>query len=280
VKIFVLGGALVILVSGAFSRPAVPGTQTQSIVSTVEQIQEDFRNVPCRLKDRQGGVRALFGKMGAPDDALTIEKRDNVENLVLRLDSASPETIVIGAHYDHIERGCGAVDNWSGIVTLAHAYRSIRQRPVHKKVLFVAFGREEEGLLGSKAMVRAIPKEDLPNYCAMINIDSFGLARPFALENASSKSLMTLAKKTAEELKIPFYTVPIMHGDSDSSSFVARGIPAVTLSGLSNDWMKILHTSSDQQSKVIPLSVYLGYRLALLMWRTVDEAPCSAYRPG
>ena len=266
------------LIRVGFSGPAVPGMQTGSLLSTVEQIQEDFQNVPCRLKDRQVGVRALFSKKGAPDDALVIEKRDNVENLVIRRASESEETIVIGAHYAHIDRGCGAIDNWTGIVTLAHLYRSIRQVPVHKTVLFVAFGKEEEGLLGSKAMVRTIRKDDVPRYCAMINIDSFGLSQPFALANASSKKMMALAKSTAEELKIPFYTVPIQQGDSDSSSFIDKGIPAVTLSGLSNDWKTILHTNNDQPAKVIPLSVYLGYRLALLMWKNIDQEQCSAYR--
>jgi hypothetical protein len=90
--------------------------------------------------------------------------------------------------------------------------------------------------------------------------------------------LMDLAKTAAGELKIPFYTVPIMQGDADSSSFKAKGIPAVTLSGVSNDWQSILHTSNDQATKVVPLSVYLGYRLALSMWNAIDQASCSAYR--
>ena len=34
-------------------------------LSTVKQIQEDVRNVPCRANERQAGVRDLFGKFGA-----------------------------------------------------------------------------------------------------------------------------------------------------------------------------------------------------------------------
>src|SRR5439155_3070077 len=106
----------------------------------------------------------------------------------------------------------------------------------------------------------------------------FGLARPFAMENTSSPSLIALAKDSAANLDIPFYTVPIRAGDADSSSFIARKIPAITLSGLSNEWQEILHSPNDQSSKVIPLSVYLGYRLALLMWTKMAAAPCPAYR--
>jgi Zn-dependent M28 family amino/carboxypeptidase len=252
--------------------------EKDAILSTVDQIQEEFTNVPCRAKDRQAGVRALFEKAGAPKDAMAVEKFGSVENLVLRQAGTSTDTIVIGAHYDFVERGCGAVDNWSGIVTVAHLYRTIRLLAVQKTVAFVAFGKEEEGLLGSKAMVRAIPKDELPRYCAMINIDSFGIARPFAMKNTSSPGLMELAEETAGTLKIPFYTVPINNADADSSSFIARKIPAVTLSGLADGWQLILHTANDQASKVNSGSVYLGYRLALGMWSAIDKAPCDMYR--
>jgi hypothetical protein len=127
-------------------------------------------------------------------------------------------------------------------------------------------------------MVKAIPKQDIPKYCAMINVDSFGLGQPFAMENSSSKAMMSLATKVAGELKVPFAEVPILGADADSSSFTSYGIPAVTLSGVSNDWKSILHTTNDQASKVIPASVYLGCRMALAMWNSVDTAPCNAFR--
>ena len=65
---------------------------------------------------------------------------------------------------------------------------------------------------------------------------------------------------------------------SDSSSFIAKKIPAVTLSGLSNEWQSILHTPFDQVKKVNSDSVYLGYRLALAMWSRIEEAPCESFR--
>ena len=249
-----------------------------TIFSTVEQIQEDFQNVPCNAKDRQAGVRALFSKLGAEPDALKVDKVGRIENVRLEIAGTSKEKIVIGAHYDFVDRGCGAVDNWTGIVALAHLYRSIQVSPKQKTVEFVAFGREEEGLQGSRAMVNGIPKDQLASYCAMINMDSFGLAQPMAMENTSSRKLMALAKASAESVQIPFYTVPINAGDADSSSFLGRNIPAITLSGLSDEWQQILHSPQDKASKVIPYSVYLGYRLALEMWTKLDAEPCSAYR--
>ena len=255
-------------------------SQTDNGLSTVQEIQGEFDSVPCRRQDRLPAVRALFQKMGAKPEELTSQKRGTAENLVVHRPSVQPgeDTVVIGAHYDFIGGGCGAVDNWSGIVALAHLYRTIGHFTPRKNVLFVAFDREEEGQVGSGNMARAIKKEELPHYCAMINIDSFGLAGPFALSNTSSTSLVRLSEEVAATLQIPFYRVSIGNADADSSSFLSKKIPAVTLSGLSKDWDSILHTNNDQAAKVQPGSVHLGYRLALSLWERIDQAPCDAFR--
>ena len=112
----------------------------------------------------------------------------------------------------------------------------------------------------------------------MINIDSFGLATPFALDGSSSKKLTELAKSISNPMKIPFAKVQIVGADSDSTSFIRKQIPAITLAGLTRDWQSILHTPSDQKAKVNAESVYLGYRLALAMWKQLDDAECGAFR--
>src|SRR2546427_2779069 len=255
----------------------VHGEQLPLVISTPEEIAQEFQHVPCSNKEWLNGARDLFERMQAPASAIAIDKLSDVNNLVVRHQGSFPQTIVIGAHYDFAEVGCGAVDNWSGVVAIAHLYRSIRTFTTRKNVLFVAFGKEEKGLIGSKAMVNKIPKDELPNYCTMINVDSFGLALPFALERSSSKKLMTLATDISKTMQIPFATV-IINGDSDSSSFISKKIPAITLSGLSRDWQSVLHTASDQSQKVNPTSVYLGYRLALTLWSRIEEDACDAYR--
>jgi hypothetical protein len=248
------------------------------LISTPEEIAQSFVQVSCRNKDRLDSTRALFERMQAPHSEISIEKSSGVENLVVRQQGTSEERIVIGAHYDLAELGCGAVDNWSGIVAVAHLYRTIRSLKTRKTVWFVAFGQEEKGLIGSKAMVNGIPKDEISKYCAMINIDGFGLAAPFALEGSSSGKLMSLAEQVSKQMGMSFQRIPIPQGDSDSSSFIARKIPAVTLSGVSNQWQSILHTTNDKVEKVKPESVYLGYRLALAMWSRIEEAQCESFR--
>jgi Zn-dependent M28 family amino/carboxypeptidase len=185
---------------------------------------------------------------------------------------------VIGAHYDKVSDGCGAIDNWTGIVAMAHLYETIKNVPLQKTIIFVAFGKEEKGLIGSRAMVEAIPKEELAQYCAMINIDSLGLSAPQVLDNASSKKLRDLAADVAKEMKMPFSHASVENADSDSSSFTKKKIPAVTIHGLNNEWSSIIHSRNDQISKVNPVSVYLGYRLALALVTRLDASACAAYR--
>lgn len=63
-------------------------------------------------------------------------------------------------------------------MALAHIYKSFKDVTPEKTLIFVAFGKEEKGLLGSKAMVKTIKKEEIEQYCAMVNIDSLGMAAP------------------------------------------------------------------------------------------------------
>jgi putative aminopeptidase FrvX len=251
-------------------------------LSTTDQIRSEFDSVPCKNEERLNAVKALFERMGAEPAEITIDKFKDVQNVVVRKEGASPETanekIVIGAHYDKTSMGCGAVDNWTGIVALAHIYRALRDVPLNKTVLFVAFGEEEKGLFGSAAMVDTIKKAEVPEYCAMINMDSIGLAVPQVIESISSKKLIDSLASLAKEMNIPFERKYFAGGSSDSDSFIKKKIPAITIHGLSNNWKNILHTGFDKAEKVNVESVYQSYRLALALLVRVDKSSCQEFR--
>jgi Zn-dependent M28 family amino/carboxypeptidase len=106
-------------------------------------------------------------------------------NVIGRLPGSarSAESIVVGAHYDHLgigqpEQGDsiynGALDNASGVaglLALAESFAHSGLRP-RRSVLFVAFDAEELGLKGSKAFLSASHPEDM---VAMINFDGLNL---------------------------------------------------------------------------------------------------------
>lgn len=149
---------------------------------------------------------------------------------------------------------------------------------MQKTILFVAFGKEEPGLYGSHAMVEKLTKDEEAKYCEMINIDSLGLGAVQSADNMSSAKMTAFAGDVAKGLKLPFAHAPIQGADADSSSFIAKKIPAITIHGLTVDWPRVLHTVNDQPKKVNPVSVYLGYRLVLEMVIQLDKHGCSEFR--
>lgn len=251
--------------------------QQNDLLSSQEQIAESVKLAPCKSENRLAAVRQLFEKMGAKEQDIAVEKfdKDKISNLVVKKKGKSEETIIVGAHYDKTKEGCGVIDNWTGISIIAHLYRTINQIQPEKSYLFVAFDQEEIGLLGSDAMAKAIPKEKRPQFCSMVNLDSFGFAAPQALENTSSSELVSIAKKLAKESAFPFTTGSILNADADSSSFRKRGIPSITFNALDNNWQKYLHSENDKLEKINFTSVYLGYRFALVFLAKLDGLPCT-----
>ncbi len=248
-------------------------------IATENDIKADLELVPCKTDERLEAVKKLFVKMGAAAEDLSVEKFKDVENLVVTKKGKSNETIIIGAHYDKTIEGCGAIDNWTGIVIIANLYRTMKDLNTEKTYKFVAFDKEEKYLIGSTAMAKAISKDGGGNYCAMVNLDSFGFGYPQILDNASSEKLSDLAKDLAKELEMPFSHASLLgSADADSSSFKRIDIPAITLHGLSNDWKNYLHTSKDKLKNVNSNSVFIGYQFVLRYLMKIDSSPCNAFR--
>ena len=99
------------------------------------------------------------------------------------------EAIIIGAHYDHLGRGGegslaaragdihhGADDNASGVAAMLELARLLAQERPRRTIIFVAFGGEEEGLLGSNWYTNN-PVVPLAQTIAMLNLDMVGRLR-------------------------------------------------------------------------------------------------------
>ena len=258
---------------------AVSAQQSKLTISSEAEMKADMELGPCKgRKERREAVKKLFLKMGAAESDIVFDKIDDVENVVVTKKGKTDETVVIGAHFDKTETGCGAIDNWTGIVIIANIYRTMRELTTQKTYKFVGFDKEEEGLLGSDAMAKNIPKEKRAGYCAMVNFDSFGFTYPQAMRNISSDSLLALAKVVSEEMKMPFAKAAIEFASSDSESFRTRDIPAISFHGLDNQWQNYLHNPNDKLSKVNMQSVYFGYRHGLVFTSKIENTPCDAFR--
>lgn len=125
---------------------------------------------------------------------VTVERtKADVKNVVAVLEGEGPlaqQTIVVGAHYDHVGRGGpgsgaidanskeihnGADDNASGTATLLEVARQIKQREgkPRRRIVFIAFTGEERGLHGSDFYVKN-PLFKLADTVAMLNMDMVG----------------------------------------------------------------------------------------------------------
>jgi len=120
-----------------------------------------------------------------------IKKQADAYNVVGILEGTDErlknEAIIIGAHYDHLGRGgsgslaanskeihYGADDNASGVSAMLELARQFSKEKKNKRtIIFIAFGGEEEGLVGSKFYVNN-PAFPINKTVAMINLDMVG----------------------------------------------------------------------------------------------------------
>ncbi|MGI8670002.1 MAG: M28 family metallopeptidase [Aridibacter sp.] len=243
-----------------------------------EEIKRQIEQVDCDDKNRLSEVKKLFTEVGASADEINVENFEDVQNVVVTVKGKSGETVVVGGHYDKTTLGCGVIDNWSGVVLTANLYKQCKTQNNQKTYKFVAFGKEEKGLIGSKAMVKAIPENQTNKFCAMVNFDSFGFTDLWALGNASDKKLIELAKKVAEKRKVRFEEITYFGASSDSRSFQKAGIPSITLSGLDENWRKYLHQDSDQIKNINFDKIYENFQFSIDFIKEIDEQSCGSFR--
>src|SRR5262249_35867838 len=82
------------------------------------------------------------------------------------------EVIILGAHLDSWDLGTGTTDNGTGSMAVLEAARvlqAVGARP-KRTIRFILFRGEEEGLLGSKAYVKA-HKEEMAKVSAVLVMD-------------------------------------------------------------------------------------------------------------
>jgi Zn-dependent M28 family amino/carboxypeptidase len=170
------------------------------------------------------------------------------------------EAVVLGAHYDHLGVGApvggdsiynGAADNasgTSGMLAVAEAFVRSGARPA-RSVLFVGFGAEEIGLLGSEVFV-ARPPLPLQRVAAMINLDVVALigeSRDLAALGADQSSLGELFRvaAAAEGFRLTPSDAPVLveaqqqdfFNRSDQAPFARAGVPALFLYGAPHDFV-------------------------------------------
>jgi hypothetical protein len=194
-------------------------------------------------------------------------KRSRTRNVVglLRAARSDAESIVVGAHYDHLGLGGpasldpapegkihhGADDNASGTAALLALARSLgpRRGTLERNLVFVSFGAEEEGTLGSSHFVKQ-PPAAAGRIAAMVNMDMIGRLREDSLAVdgvGTSPVWRPLLEEANKSLGLKLQLGEGGYGPSDHSPFYAAGTPVLfAFTGNHSDY----HRPSDTADKI------------------------------
>lgn len=210
------------------------------------------------------------------------------QNVVGYLEGSDPnlknELLVIGAHYDHVgyqkERQPekdyiynGADDNASGttaVIAIAQAFGKLSQKP-KRSVLFMTFGGEEKGLLGSRTYVDK-PLFPLVQTVAMLNLDMVSRNSVDTLIMVGASRSPDLAQINREENKeIGFVLVSDdkVIGGSDHMTFYRKDIPFLFyFSGFHPDYHQVSDNPDTSNAVKLSKVARLAFRTA---WRIAND---------
>lgn len=188
-------------------------------------------------------------------------------NVIGYIDNGAANTVVIGAHFDHLGMGesgslapnmagqihNGADDNASGTAALLELARLLKgSKAKSANYLFVAFSGEELGLYGSKYFTEN-PTIDLGKVSYMINMDMLGRLNT-AITIGGYGTSTAFGTAYALKGKKALYAGPLQYkfdssgtGPSDHTSFYRKNIPVLFFfTGLHADY----HRPTDDADKI------------------------------
>lgn len=193
--------------------------------------------------------------------------RVGIRNVIGVLEGEGPlaeETVIVGAHYDHVGMGGegslapgsrevhnGADDNASGTAGLLELARQLASRDTKlpRRIVFLAFTGEERGLLGSAHYVKE-PVYPLDKTIAMINMDMIGRLegdRLTVFGTGTAPVWNDWLDPAAQTTRLQLAKKPEGFGPSDHASFYAKRIPVLHLfTGTHSDY----HRPSDDWDKI------------------------------
>lgn len=194
-------------------------------------------------------------------------QKANVKNVAGVLDGHGPladETIIVGAHYDHLGEGGpgslapwtkaihnGADDNASGTAALLEVARRLaaQDEKPRRRIVFLAFSGEERGLLGSSHYVDN-PPIPLAKTAAMVNMDMVGRLKENKLiisGTGTATSFESLIDETNKRYEFDIKKDPGGYGPSDHAAFYGKQVPVFHFfTGTHNDY----HRPSDDYDKI------------------------------
>ena len=192
------------------------------------------------------GFKKYFSDVSATISLKTgvafIQKIRKARNVIAFIDNKAANTVILGAHYDHLGYGedknaldtghvihNGADDNASGTAGLIELARMLKKSaPVSNNYLILHFSGEELGLLGSKYWLEHPTLSVNPNY--MINMDMVGRydsTRKLTIGGYGTSPAWGDLFKTVTDNRLAIKFDSAGTGPSDHEAFYRKSIPVL-----------------------------------------------------
>jgi hypothetical protein len=239
------------------------GAGTPGLREAGDYIASAFRSAGLEPAGDDGGYFQTWTEPEGPDGG-PVTLRNVVGVLPGRNPDWELQSVVVGAHYDHLGRGWpdvrageegeihnGADDNASGVAVLLELAALLgREVEPERSLAFVAFSGEEWDRKGSSHYVTAMDRWPARECLAMVNLDSVGRLegeKISLLGAGSADEWIHIAMGVGFTTGIEASSILNDPGGSDQRSFHEAGIPAIQIfTGAHGDY----HRPSDDVDKI------------------------------
>ena len=222
-------------------------TGTEGEKAAADYIAKRFENLGLETKGTNGYFQNFtFKPKTNPHQTVNYTVKDGDStitgtNVLGFLNNNADNTIVIGAHFDHLGYGAegslhrgekaihnGADDNASGVAVMLNLADKLKNKNTNNNYLFMAFSGEEMGLLGSNYFVKnATIDTQKINY--MINMDMVGRLKADSTLAVYGVGTSPILKQTLNAHNSTFKLIQKESGigPSDHTSFYNADIPVL-----------------------------------------------------
>ncbi len=266
------------------------GTGSKGEQKANDYIEAQFKKIKLQPKGEKGYDQSFPFKGGIHGTGAD----GTATNIAGYIDNGAENTIIIGAHYDHLGLGNdgssldanpnnkihnGADDNASGTAAVIELARYFQDNGKKEKYnfLFLCFSGEELGLYGSKYFTEH-PTIDLAKVNYMINLDMVGRLSPdtkalFVSGSGTSPVWEPLLRKLSND-NIKIKTDSSGTGPSDHTSFYLKNIPVLHFfTGSHSDY----HKPSDDSEKINVAGEVEVIKIIVKVIEDLDAAPKLAF---
>ncbi len=239
---------------------------TPGEVKAAEYIAAAFEKIGLEPKGTDGYLQPFNVKKptSTHEEAVIGTDGEGVtgRNVAGFIDNKSANTVVIGAHFDHLgygEEGSlhrgdraihnGADDNASGTAAIIQIARLLKGKKSNYNYLFLAFSGEENGLWGSNYFSKN-STVDLATVNYMINLDMVGRMKEeqtLAINGVGTSPLWNEKLDLINTDSLKLVTSESGVGPSDHTSFYLQDLPVLHFfTGQHEDY----HKPSDDADKI------------------------------